>query len=253
MLLLVIYLHRDIFVAALVARSQSLVHCLCIDEELEGRTRLALGCYLVILPVVEVDVAHPCLHGSRLWLHSHESTVHEGSHILDTIFRSHVDSDASLVVIEYLNRVNPLLIIVVHGVWIVRETSHQILVEWLSLGDALDEVWNHLVVLILPRFLSHPFSLSCLCAADAPVVVEVLLHLLHLLAGCLLGILLHAGIYGGVDLQTAGVEVVTFFLAPVFQVVGYSLTEVFSLSVVVFLYLEVEFDRLSLQLVVFCM
>ena len=148
---------------------------------------------------------------------------------------------------------NPLLIIVVHGVWIVRETSHQILVEWLSLGDALDEVWNHLMVLILPRFLSQPFSLSCLCAADAPVVVEVLLNLLHLLAGCLLGILLHTGINGGVDLQTAGVEVVTFVLAPVFQVVGYSLTEVFSLSVVVFLYLEVELDRLSLELVVFCM
>ena len=29
------------------------------------------------------------------------------------------------------------------------------------------------------------------------------------------------------------VEIVTFFLAPVFQVVGYSLTEVFCLSVVV--------------------
>ena len=82
---LIIYLHRDIFIAALVARSESLVHRLGIDKELEGRTRLALGCYLVILPVVEINVAHPCLYGSRLWLHSHESAVHEGGHILDTI------------------------------------------------------------------------------------------------------------------------------------------------------------------------
>ena len=85
------------------------------------------------------------------------------------------------------------------------------------------------------------------------MVVEVLLYLFHLLAGCIFSILLHAGIDGGINLQTAGIEVVTFVFTPVFQVVGYSLTEVFSLSVVVFLYLEVELDRLSLQLVVFCM
>ena len=177
--------------------------------------------------------------------------MHEGGHILDTILRSHVDGNASLVVIEHLHWVNPLLIIVVHGVWIVREACQQCLVEWLALGDALNKVRNHLVVLVLPRFLTQPIALSCLRTADAPVIVEVLLHLLHLLAGGILGILLHAGIDGGVYLQTAGVEVVTLVLAPVFQVVGHSLTEVFRLSVVVFLYLEVELDRLRLQLVVF--
>ena len=146
---------------------------------------------------------------------------------------------------------NPLLIIIVHGVWIVREACQQCLVEWLALGDALNKVRNHLVVLVLPRFLTQPFALSCLRAANAPVIIEVLLHLLHLLAGSILGILLHAGIDGGVYLQTAGVEVIALVLAPVFQVVGHSLTEVFSLSVVVFLYLEVELDRFRLQLVVF--
>ena len=106
------------------------------------------------------------------------------------------------------------------------------------------------MVLILPRILTHPVAFACLGAADVPVVVEVLLYLLHLLAGCIFCILLHAGIDGGINLQTAGIEVVTFVFTPVFQVVGYSLTEVFCLSVVVFLYLEIELDRLIFQLIV---
>ena len=85
---------------------------------------------------------------------------------------------------------------------------------------------------------------------DAPVIVEVLLYLLHLFASSILGIFLHTGVDGGVNLQTTGIEVVTFLLAPVFQIVGNSLTEVFRLSVVVLLYLEVELDRHLLQLVV---
>ena len=86
MLLLIVYLHRDIFVAALVTRGQTLIHRLGINKELEGRTRLALGCYLVILPVVEVDIAHPCLYCSGLWLHGYKGAVHEGGHILDGVF-----------------------------------------------------------------------------------------------------------------------------------------------------------------------
>ena len=203
MLLLIVYLHRDIFIAALVARSQSLVHGFGIYEEFEGRTRLSLGCYLVILPVVEVDVAHPCLHGSCLWLHGYESTVHEGSHILDTIFRSHVDSDASLVVIEHFDRVNPLLIIIGDRIWIVWEFCQQILIERLLFSNVLDKVWYHLVVLVLPRFFAQPFSFTSLSTSDAPVIVEVLLYLLHLFAGSILGILLHAGIDGCINLQTA--------------------------------------------------
>ena len=243
----VVYLHRDIFVSALVARGQSLVHRLGVYEELEGRARLSFCGHLVVLPVVEVDVAHPSLYGSRLWLHRHEGAVHEGGHILDTVLRGHHLLNRSLVVVEHLHRVNPLAVVVVHRVGVVRIFRQEVLVERLSLGDAVDEVGYDIVVLVLPRILAHPVALAHLVAMDAPVVVEAFLHLFHLLAGSLLGIFLHAGVDGGVNLQSAGVEVVALVLAPVFQVVGDGLAEVLRLSVVVFLHLEVEHDRLLLQ------
>ena len=142
---------------------------------------------------------------------------------------------------------NPLLIIIGDRIWIVWEFCQQILIERLLFCDVLDEVWYHLVVLVLPRFFAQPFSFTCLSTADAPVIVEVLLNLLHLFTGCILGILLHAGINGCINLQTAGIEIVTFFLTPVFQVIGYGFAEVLSLSVIVLLYLEVEFDRKLFQ------
>ncbi len=55
--------------------------------------------------------------------------------------------------------------------------------------------------------LSQPFS-AAWGAMDAPVVVEVLLYLLHLLVSSLLGVFLHTRVDGGVYLQTDGVEVV---------------------------------------------
>ena len=98
---------------------------------------------------------------------------------------------------------NPFLIIIVDGIWIVREFCHQILIECLTLCDALDEIWYFLVVFVLPRILSQPFPFASLTSVDAPVAVEILLNLLHLFYGSFFSIFLHTGIDGGVDFQTA--------------------------------------------------
>ena len=249
MFLLVVDIHRDIFIATLVTRRKTLVHGLGVDEELKGRTWLAFGCHLVVFPVVEVDVAHPCLDGTRLWFHGHKGTMHEGGHVLDGVFGCHHLGDGALVVIEYLDWVNPLLIIIVHRVGIVGEAGNQSFIERLALGNALNEVGDDLMLLVLPGFLTKPVGI--LFAVDVPVVVEVLLYLSHLFACGIFSILLHAGIYRGVYLQSAGIQVVTLVLAPVCQIVSHSLAEVFGLSVVVFLHLEVELDRFLTEGVVF--
>ena len=66
----------------------------------------------------------------------------------------------------------------------------------------------------------------------APVIAEVVLHHTHLLLHSLLGIFLHTAVYGGVNLQSVGVEVVARFFAPRLQFLGNSLTEIKRLTVV---------------------
>ena len=74
------------------------------------------------------------------------------------------------------------------------------------------------------------------------MVVEVALHLLHLLYGSLLGVLLHTRVDGGVYLQTGGVEIVVVVAAPCAQLVCNSLAEVERRAVVVALNAVVELD-----------
>ena len=80
-----------------------------------------------------------------------------------------------------------------------------------------------------------------------PVSVEGLLYLLHLFYCGLLGILLHASVEGGVNLQTFSVVGIFLVLAvvvgtPSLHKVGHSLAEVVCLSVVCVLNAVVELD-----------
>ena len=127
---------------------------------------------------------------------------------------------------------------IIHRVGVIGIFLLEQFVVGLTLGDALDEACYLLMLLILPGI------------GVAPVVLEVALHLLHLLDGGSLGILLHAGVDGGVDLQTAGIEVVAVVLAPVLEVVGNSLAEICGLTVVVALDAIVERDGLEFECVV---
>ena len=122
-----------------------------------------------------------------------------------------------------------LIEVVLHGVGLVGELALQFLINRQFFGDSLDETLDFHMVLILPRIL---FS---------PVRLEVLLHDLHLFNSGFLSIFLHTCVDGGVDFQTAGIEVVTVFLAPMFQVVGHCLAEILCLTVVVALHFVVEF------------
>ena len=127
-----------------------------------------------------------------------------------------------MFVVEHLYRMGQVEI-VVDGVFVAVEFLREVFVDGLSLGDVLDEVFDFLMALVLPRI------------GGAPVLIEGLLHLFHLLDGSLFGIFLHARVDGGVDFQTFGIEgvaVVEVFLAPVFQIVGHSLTEVVGIAIV---------------------
>ena len=121
----------------------------------------------------------------------------------------------------------------------VWKLAEQTLINGELLGNSLDEALYLHVVLVLPGILRTPVGL------------EVLLYDLHLLHGSLLGIFLHAGVDGGIDLQTACVKVIAVILAPVFQMVGHCLAEVFCLTVVVALHAVVELNGNLLQTVVF--
>jgi hypothetical protein len=85
--------------------------------------------------------------------------MHEGGHVLDGVFGCHHLGDGALVVIEYLDWVNPLLIIIVHRVGIVGEAGNQSFIERLALGNALNEVRDDLMLLVLPGFLTKPVGI----------------------------------------------------------------------------------------------
>ena len=150
---------------------------------------MAHGCYLVIFPCVEIDVADPCLNGTRLRLHGHESTMHEMHHVAYRVHGRHLLLYKSLFIVEQLHGMW-LVEIIVDRVGAVLKLVRQIFVYRKLLCYAFDESWNDLVVLVLPRFLV------------APMVLEVALHDLHLLYGSLFSILLHARVEGGVYFQT---------------------------------------------------
>ena len=222
-----------------------MVHGFGIDKKLKGGAGLALGGHFVVFPRLEINVAHPGLYGTCLRLHGYHRTVHERHHVFDGVLRCHILGDGALVVVEQLHRMHPLLIIVADGVGVVGVSCLQRLVERLTLGNLVDEAGYLVAVLIAPRRHTHPVLV--LVAEDAPVVVEVVLHLLHLLHGSLLGVFLHPRIERGVDLQTGAVEVVAILFTPVLEIVGNGLAEVHGLTVVVLLHLEVEFDGQFLE------
>ena len=237
------HLHREILVLAVVAGRDTLIDGLGIDEELEGGSRLPLGCHLIIFPRVEVDVAHPGLDMAVLRFHRHEAAMHEAHHVADGVHRRQFLLHAAFLIVEHFHRMGQVQV-VIDGILVAVELLGEILVDRLSLGDILDEVLDLHVVGILPG------------VDGAPVAVEGLLQLLHLLVGSLLGILLHAGVDGGVDLQSLGVEgvaVVVVVLAPALQVVGHGLAEIVGVAVVDTLDAVVELDLEFLQRVALCL
>src|SRR3712207_2345525 len=86
---------------------------------------------------------------------------------------------------------------------------------------------------------------------DTPMVIEVSLHYLHLLTGSILGILLHLCVESGVDFQTCSIQVDAIIVAPIAQIVGYRLTEILCLAVVVLFYFIIKCDGKLLQGVAF--
>ena len=171
---------------------------------------------------------------SVVWIHGNETAVHELYHIAYGVHRRHFHLHCSLLIVEEFHLVWAVHI-VVDRVRVVGETLQQFLIARLSLGNSLNKPCNLLMFLVLPR------------VGVSPMVLEVTLHHLHLLYGSFLGIFLHTGVESGVDFQSAGIEVITIFLAPVVEIVCYCLAEILSLSVVTALHAVVEFYWYCLQ------
>ena len=176
---------------------------------------------------------------TSLWLDGYESAVHKALHVANRVECRNLFFDISLFVVEQLNGVGQIQV-VIDRILITIELALQYFIIRCLLGQILDKVWNLYVTLVLPR------------VSRSPVRVEGLLNLLHLLYCSLFGILLHACIERGVNLQT--LSVVGIFLvfavvvgAPAFHPVGHSLTEVVGLAVVCILNAVVELDLQLLQ------
>lgn len=137
--------------------------------------------------------------------------------------------DLALVVVEHLHSVG-LVQVETDGVFVAVELLGEVLIDGQALGDVLDEIRYLLMARILPGI------------GRTPVRVEGLLHLFHLLASSILGVFLHAGVEGGLDAQTSGIEVDAVVVAPVLEFVSHRLTEIVGLTVVGILDAVVEFD-----------
>ena len=202
-----------------------------IDKEFEGGTRLTHCGHLVILPAVEIDIAHPCTYIARLRLHRHKTAMHELDHIADGIHRAHLLLHQMVggVVVEHLDRMWQVHI-VIDRVGIIVILLCQNLVVIASYSDVLDEVGNFLPTLIAPRRLV------------APMAVESLLNEAHLLLHRLFGIALQTGVERRVYLQAIGVEVDVILLRPILQIILDGFAEMEGTPIVGFLDRVVEVD-----------
>ena len=189
MFLFVIYLHRNILISSFIAWRQTLITSFCVYKQFKGRTRLSHGCNLVIFPCVEINISNPCLDVSCLWLHSYKRTVHETHHITYGVHSAHFLFYLSFLIVKQFNFVWQVKI-VVDRVNIVFVFITQQLIYRQFLCDVFYEIRDDVSILIAPNFLF------------APVVFESLLHCLHLLHGSIFGILLHASVYGRINLQS---------------------------------------------------
>ncbi len=231
-LCLVVDAHTDVLVLLGVGRGHALLHRRGVDKELERRTRLAHGLHLVILPRLEVNVAHIGSHISRLRLHCHKTGVHELNHVLQRIDARHRLVHRA-VVAKQLNVVR-LVEVVVYRVLVLRETSLQHLIGVSLLYLVLNKARNDIALFVAPR-ITHA----------TPMRIEVSLHVLHLAMHGLLGILLHLRVEGSVYLQAVRIDVQVGEL--LLHVVFERLAEIESLTVVGILHRKVQLDRRLLQ------
>ena len=223
--LLVVHVHADVGVAAAVGGFRPLLHGCGVDKELEGRAGLAHGLDLVILPGVEVYVAHVCLDVARFGFHGHQTRVHELYHVAQGVDGRH-EHFLFAVVAEEFDLVG-LVDVVRYGVGVVGVARLQHLVGIGLAHLVLDEARYGLSFLVAPGL-----------AQSLPVAVEALLYLAHLFAHGLFGVSLHARVERGVDFQAVGVdvEVGTVLL----DIVLHGFAEVEGLAVVGTLHVEVE-------------
>ena len=181
-----------------------------------------LGTHLVILPRVEVHIAHPRLDVAVAGLHGDEAAVHEVEHVAHRVHRAHLHVERVVLVVKQVHHVG-LVHVVVHRVQVVGVTRQQLMVDGRVAGLVLDKVGDGLVVVVEPAVVV------------APVALEVLLHDAHLLAHGLLGILLHLGVERGVDLEavTLQVQLQAMGLSDILNLACHRLAEVGCHAVVV--------------------
>ncbi len=193
---------------------------------------MALGCYLVILPRIEIDVSHPCSHIAGLRFHCHKSAVHLADHIANGVHRTDFTLYGTVgrVVGEELHSVR-LIHVEFDGVGLIRIFLLQNLMVSTVLGYIFDEIRDFSPILIAPR------------RSASPMLVETLLQNTHLLENGFFGILLQASVNSGIYLQAISIEVDVIFLAPIGKEVLDFLTEILCLSVVSVLNIVSEFDR----------
>ena len=218
---------RDGAIDLRVAAAHALAQGLRVDEELERGARLAFRRHLIVLPIVEIDVAHPSLHRTRVRVHGDEATVKELQDVRQGVAGAHHRiRDAPLVIEDaHLMRLAQFL---VDDDTIALVFLVQSLIGRCLLQHIIDEAWDLMLLLVAPRVLL------------APVLVELFLQFAHLFGDASLRIVLHPGIDRRVDLQSVVVEVDVVLLAPLLQLIVDRLTEVVRITAQDILLIDVQ-------------
>ena len=227
---LVHHVHLDIFVfQAGIGGQPSLLDGGGVGKEFEGRSGLVGGAHVVVLPRVEIHVAHIGTDIAVLRFDGHETGVHVVEHIAQGVDGSHLS----------LNRA------------VVGEKAH--LVGRVEHAPHLGRIVRiagreHLVGIGLPHLLLHKVGERLVALAHpwvlaSPVAVEVALHHAHLLAHGLLGILLHAAVESSVNLQSVAIGVE--FGRDGLHLLGHGLAEIEGLPVVGTLHAEFQLDGVA--------
>ena len=167
-----------VFVHAIVARPEARFHCSSIDKHFKCRPGLAFSRRLVVFPMVEIDIAHPCLYVAGGRLHGQESAMHEARHVADRVHRAKIHVFCSKLIIEHFDTMGHIQI-AHHRVGVVRKSRGQSLISICFFRQVLNKPILPFFRTVVPRILV------------APIGIEVALHLLHLFCHGLFRVFLH--------------------------------------------------------------
>ena len=203
-------------VGCIVARRKTVLHCERIEIGLDGGAHLAAPRHHhVVHEVCEIETTDVSFHMTGLRVHAHEARTQERLVVANGVHRRHYR--VLIATIAEHGHIDLL----------VERLANLLVGSAGSLHGTITLTLLHRPIENLAHLCRREFAGErCIGLGSHALIERRLQELHHVLIDSLFGILLHARIDGGVDLQTVSVEVIRFavlamvLVAPAIERVG---------------------------------